>query len=163
MFCTFLLVGKNYLSGMRNVGIDGPFHRVSGYLAIAADGYETFGGETDKAIGNIKGIAGIGRHEDFPQAQCSPDGSFDGEVCQERIASAKSPLHNIEALLVSIERFGLEHETLILCMKQISVYVRYGRDVEQNLRLLQRVLYDDKLGTFKVGNKKECFLLRCKI
>ena len=105
----------------------------------------------------------VTKHSGEKQTKRSPDGSFDSEVCQERIASAKSPLHNIKALLVFIERFGLEHETLILCMKQISVYVRYGRDVEQDLRLLQRVLYDDKLGTFKVGNKKECFLLRCKI
>ena len=137
---------------------------MSRYPPIRTYRYETLWRETDKTIGNTERIQCFGHHENILQAQCRLDRSFHGEVSQKRVALVKPFLNDVKTSFIPIERFCLKRKCLITnCLKLVFIYIRYWRKVENDVRLMQRVNYNDKLWTLEICNKKELLLSFCKM
>ena len=159
MFRTLFFIGKNNILGISNICIDSPLHRMSRNPAVRTYRNETLGRETDKAIGNTERISGFGHHENILQAQCRLNRSFHGEISQKRVALTKPFLNNLKTPFISVKRFGLKRKSLVTsCLKLAFIYIRHRRNVEENIRLIQRFFYDDEFGTLEICNKKKLLL-----
>ena len=150
----FLVIVQDDLVGVRQMGIDGSFHRVRKNFPVY-NLHKPFGRETDKFIGDAYPIHCPAVSKNLLERERRKNRRFQGEVGQKRVAVTQPRHHLIKPFLIGDKLFGRAVEPEVGNVRRIIWRVGEAVYVKQNVGLPFGIRHKKTFPHFEIHAKQK--------